>query len=179
MITCRRFDQNRASRGSTPTTSRTGRLPPLVRTLGEPHAEPRRQQGLEPGVVPLGRRHRRPVQRPAVERQPPPVGRLHLVRDRDVRVQIGVAGARVAMRERDREQPARVDLLRPAGADPCVDRLALEPADDVAHRRVVRGRDLASHRRIGDRPQRRHALDRRERQVVAGDRLACPAGTRR
>ncbi len=28
VITCRRFDQNRASLGSTPTTSRTGRLPP-------------------------------------------------------------------------------------------------------------------------------------------------------
>ena len=33
--------------------------------------------------------------------------------------------------------------------------------------------DHRRHRRVGDRPQRRHRLHRRERQVVAGDRL-CP-----
>jgi hypothetical protein len=80
---------------------------------------------------------------------------------------IGVAGARVAVCERDREQPAGVHLLWAARTETRVDRLALEPADDVTHRRVVRGRDLTCRRWIGQRPQRRHALDRRERQVIA------------
>jgi hypothetical protein len=152
-----------------------GPLAAIVRTLGEPHTEPRRQQSLEPRVVTLGHGHRRLVQRPPVEREPSPISGLHLVRDRNVRVQTRVAGARVAVRERDGEQPARVHLLGPAGTDARVDGLALEPADDVAHCSVVRGRDLTCRRRIGQRPQRRHALDRRERQVVAGDRpLARP-----
>ena len=46
------------------------------------------------------------------------------------------------MRERDGEQPVGVDLACAVVTEPRVDRLALEPADDVVHRRVVRGLDL-------------------------------------
>lgn len=63
-----------------------------IRPFGEPDSKLRDQQRLEPGVVPLGRGHRRPVQRPSIQGEPPAVDRLHLVRDRHVRVQVGVAG---------------------------------------------------------------------------------------
>lgn len=93
-----------------------------------------------------------------------------------MRVQVRVTSAGIAVRERDREETPGIDLLHAVRAHTRVDRLALEPADDVAHRRVVCFRYLARQLRVGERPQRRHALDRRERQVVAGYRLR--AGSR-
>ena len=178
VIACRRDDQNAVSAGSTPTISRTGRLSAAPAPAGRRSATPSRgdQLRLEPRVVPLGRRDRGLVQHPAVERPPPPVQRLDLVRDRDVRVQVRVAGAGVAMGERDGEQPAwRRPARTPSWPEAGVGRGLLEPGDDVADGRVVRGRDLARDARVGQRPQRRDALDRGEGQVIAGDRrLAGP-----
>ena len=102
------------SAGSTPTISRTGRLPRVRwRAFGEPDPSAARQVAFEGGVVGLGRGDDRLVQDPAVDRQPAAVEGLDLVRDRDVGVQVGVAGAGVAVGERGRDQPGDVDLPDP------------------------------------------------------------------
>ena len=59
---------------------------------------------FEGGVVGLRCRHLRLEQHPAIDGQPAPVEGLDLVRDRDVGVQIRVAGPAVAVGERRRDQ---------------------------------------------------------------------------
>ena len=54
-------------------------------------------------------------QHPPVDRQPPSVEGLHLVRDRDMGVQIRVAGPAVAVGKRGGDQAADVDLPDPFG----------------------------------------------------------------
>ena len=70
------------------------------------------------GVVGLRRRHGRLEQHPAVDGQPASVEGLHLVRHRDVGVQIRVTGSAVAVGERGRDQAAYVDLPDPVPALP-------------------------------------------------------------
>ena len=147
-----------------------------VAALGEPHPDPFDQQGFEAGVVVLGRGDLVPVQRPPVQRQPPPVRGADLVADRDVGVQVRVAGARVAVGERGRDQPGRVDLGDAVGAAPGVGGVLLQPADRVPHRLVVTRGDARGQLARRDRPQRRHALDRGERQVIARPPASAPAG---
>ena len=113
----RRVDQRSFNRGSTPTISRIGRLRRIgAGPFGEPHPQAVAEVLFEGGVVGLRRGHLRLEQHPAVDRQPAPVEGLHLVRDRDVGVQIRVAGPAVAVGERGRDQPADVDLPDPAVA---------------------------------------------------------------
>ena len=72
--------------------------------FGEPHPQAVAEVLFEGGVVGLRRRHLRLEQHPSVDRQPASVEGLDLVRDRDVGVQIRVAGAAVAVGERGRHQ---------------------------------------------------------------------------
>jgi hypothetical protein len=132
------------------------------------------QLGFQPGVVPLRRCDRGGVQRAAVQRAPPPVQGADLVGDRDMGVQIGVAVAGVPVGEGDGEQPGDVDLPDPAGTQAGVDRGALQPADRVDDGGGVRCLDLGGQSRVGQRPQRRDALHRGERQVIAGHRHPRP-----
>ena len=113
----RRVDQRWFSRGSTPTISRIGRFAGSVpgRSANRtPNAVA--EVLLERGVVGLRRGNVGFEQHPAVDRQPASVEGLHLVRHRDVGVQIRVAGPAVAVGERGRDQASDVDLpdaLRP------------------------------------------------------------------
>ena len=141
-----------------------------VAAVGEPHPDPLGEQRLQPGVVVLGGGDLVPVQRPSVQRQPSTIDGADLVRDRDVGVQIRIARAGVAVRERRRDQPSGVDLGDAVGAAAGVGGVLLQPADRVPHRLVVARGDRLGQLAWRDRPQRRHALDRRERQVVAGHR---------
>ena len=81
---------------------------------------PRDQVGFQAGVVQLGGGHRGFVQRGAVQGQPArdSVGAegSHFVAHRDVGVQVGVPGARVAVVERGGDQTGGVDLGDAVGA---------------------------------------------------------------
>ena len=93
---------------------------PLPRVGVGPFREPHPQRVAEVlfqgGVVGLRRRHGGLEQHPAVDGQPPPVEGLHLVRHRDMGVQIRVTGPAVAVGERGRDQAADVDLPDPVAA---------------------------------------------------------------
>ena len=82
--------------------------------LGEAHPKERGEVMLERSVVGFRRRDLRGVQDATVDRQPPAAQGLHLVRDRDMGVQVRVAGAGVAVGERGGDQPGDVDLAYPA-----------------------------------------------------------------
>jgi hypothetical protein len=81
-------------------------------------------------------------------------------------VQIRVTGARVPVRERGRDQPVHLDLgdatLTAAG----VGRVLLQPTDRVRDGVVVGSLDNRGDLPWRERPQRGHALDRREGQVI-------------
>ena len=112
----RRVDQRCVRRGSTPTISRTGRLPRSgARPFGEPHPEAVAQLGFQGGVVGLRRGDDGLEQHPPVDRQPPPVEGLDLVGHRDVGVQVRVAGPAVAVGERRRDQPRTSTCRTPFG----------------------------------------------------------------
>jgi len=145
----------------------------LARPLGELHAEPVAQQSLQPGVVPLGRRDGELVQRPAVQGQPapgclPPDG-LDLVADRDVGVQVGVAGTAVPVRERRRDQALDVDLPGAAAAQAGVGGVVLQPAQALLHSHLVGAFDDLGDVAGRNGPQGADALDGGEGEVVAGD----------
>ena len=140
--------------------------------VDEPHVEPVDELGLEPGVVVLRGHHLGLEEHPPVEGQPasPLAGEgLDLVRDDEVGVQVGVAGAGVAVVERRGDQPGHRYLPYAARPDPGERDLALEQGDGAAHGRLVGGGDLPGDLGRGDRPQRRDGLHRGEGQVVAGD----------
>jgi hypothetical protein len=71
---------------------------------------------LQSGVVGFRRRHRGLEQDPSVDGQPAPVKGLHLVGDRDMGVQVRVAGTAVPVGERGRHQAPHLDLPDPVGA---------------------------------------------------------------
>ena len=113
----RRVDQRWFSRGSTPTISRIGRFAGSVPGRSA-NRTPKRvaEVLLERGVVGLRRGNIGFEQHPAVDGQPASVEGLHLVRHRNVGVQVRVAGPAVPVGERGRDQASDVDLpdaLRP------------------------------------------------------------------
>ena len=172
LMWARRVDQRWFNRGSTPTISRIGRLPGRAAgPFGEPHPQRVAEVLLQRGVVGLRRGNLGLEQHPSVDRQPASVEGLHLVRHRDVGVQIRVAGPAVAVGERGRDQATDVDLPDPLRPGPGEQGLLLDERQRVLDRGLVGPFDHGRHRRIGDRPQRRHRLHRRERQVITGDRL--------
>ena len=94
---------------------------------------------------------------------------LDLVGDDEVGVQVGVAGAGVAVVERGGDESGDRDLPDAALADPGERDLALEHRERRADRGVVGRLDLAGDLRRGERPQRGDRLHRAEGQVVPGD----------
>ena len=88
-----------------------------------------------------------------------------------VGVQIRIAGPAVPVGKRRRDQTTDVDLPDPLSAGPGEQCMLLDEPQ-----RVVNGGSMGlfnhrRHPRVGDRPQRRHRLHRRERQVIPGDGL--------
>jgi len=75
------------------------------------------------------------------------------------------------MGERGRYQAADIDLPDPVRPGPSEQGVILDERQNVLDRGLMRLFDDSRHRRVGDRPQGRHRLDGRKRQVVAGDRL--------
>jgi hypothetical protein len=82
-----------------------------------------------------------------------------------VRVQIRVTGSRVPMGESCGDQTAYLHLSYPADPRPGERDLALDPTEGVLDGRMVRGLDLTSDLRVGQRPQHRDRLDRAEGQL--------------
>ena len=148
-----------------------------ARPLREPDAELGVQVPLEGGVVGLRRRDASLEQGPTVDAQPfpaPPIGPapsegLHLVGDRDVGVQVGVAGPAVAVGERRGDQPGDLDLPHPAVSLPGEQRTGLEEPQRVGDRRLVGCLHPGCYLGWCDGPQRADRLDRGEGQVVPGD----------
>ena len=81
--------------------------------FGEPHPKGGGEVVLQRGVVRLRRRDLGGVQDATVDRQPPAGQGLHLVRDRDVGVQVRVAGAGVAVGERAATNPVTLTWRTP------------------------------------------------------------------
>src|SRR4051812_39880411 len=86
------------------------------RHVDELDAEVLSEMGLERGVVGLRRGDDVLMQDRAVDRKPLTLSGLDLVRYRDVGVQVGVAGAGVAVQEGGRDQPSCLDLAGASGA---------------------------------------------------------------
>ncbi|CAL8971147.1 hypothetical protein PROP_03584 [Propionicimonas sp. T2.31MG-18] len=136
--------------------------------LDEADAEGLGEGGLKGGGVELGRGDLGLVDQVGVEGVPASVGALHLVGDDEVGVQIGVAGAGVAMGERDRDQAAGLDVadaVRPYAAE-C---LRLEVLDDLCDGLAVQLLELLAGGERGECPQGRERLRRRHSEVDAGD----------
>ncbi len=152
----RRVDQRWFSRGSTPTISRIGRFVGSV-----PGRSANRTPNdlaevlLQRGVVGLRRGNVGLEQHPAVDGQPASVEGLHLVRDRDMGVQIRVAGPAVAVGERGRDQAADVDLPDPLRPGPGEQGMLLNERQRVLHGGLMGAFDDGRNGRFGDRPQGR------------------------
>ena len=87
-----------------------------VGTFGEPDPEACPEVVFQCGVVGFRRRHRGLKQDPSVDGQPASVEGLHFVGDRDMGVQVRVAGATVPVGERGRHQAPHLNLPDPVGA---------------------------------------------------------------
>ena len=88
----------------------------------------------------------------------------------------GVAGPAVPVGERGRHQSVDVDLPDPLWPSPGEQRLLLDEPQCIGDGGSMSPLDRHRRPRVGDRPQRRDRLHRRERQVVAGDRLRAWSG---
>lgn len=90
-------------------------------------------------------------------------------------MQIGVAGPGVAVGERGRDSPARLDLTGTVTPLAREQHLSLDEGQRIEDGGVVRLLDHPGDLGGRNRPQRRHRLHRRERQVETGHcRLARP-----
>ena len=149
---------------------------PLARVGARPgleaDAEGTPQVMLQAGVVDLGGGHGCLEQDPSVDGQPLALAAgLDLVGHGDVRVQVGVAGAGIAVGEGGADQPAGLDLADALRAFTSKDGLVLQVVEGVVDRALVGTFDRGRDRLRGDRPQGADALHRREGQVIAGDRV--------
>ena len=145
----RREDHRSSSSCGNPSISRTGRLFGSWFGGGEAHVQGGDEVGFQSGVVQLGSGDRGPVEGGAVECEPAgdTVGAegLHLVADRDVGVQVRVAGAGVAVVECRGDQPGGVDLFDAVGAHAGKRRVLFE--EGRARRRRLCGGRLRRFRR--------------------------------
>src|SRR4029450_691649 len=103
--------------------------------------------------------------------EPPSIKGLHLVRDGNMGVQIRIPSTGVAGRERRGHQTRAIDRPERVSSLPGEQRVPFDEAQRVSYRSLMREFDLTCELRVGDRPQRRHRLDRGEGQVIAGYRL--------
>jgi hypothetical protein len=93
------------------------------------------------------------VQGTGIEAAPPPVRTLHLVRNHNMGMQVGIARAGVPMIEARGDRTPRSDLRYSAVPGAGEQRLPLEHADHVGDRGAVRRRDPGLQVRPGQRPQ--------------------------
>jgi hypothetical protein len=142
-----------------------------VGPIREADPQPVAKMMLQGGVVGLRRSNSRLEQHPSVDSQPAPVEGLNLVSYRHMGVQVRVTGSRVPVGEGGRHQPGDVDLTNPVPPLPGEQSVPFDEAECILHGGLVRLLDLRRDVRVGDRPQRRHRLDRGEGQVIAGNRL--------
>lgn len=84
-------------------------------------------------------------------------------------MEVGVAGAGVAMGERHRDQAAGLDVADAVRAD-ATEGLGLEILDHLGDGLVVQLLELLAGGQRGERPQGRERLRRRHGEVYAGDR---------
>lgn len=138
-----------------------------ARGSDEPDAEPLHELLLDQGVVALRRGDVEGEQHARVQAAPLPVVAHRLRRDRDVGVQVRVTGAGVQVVEGCRCQAAGVDLLEPAVPGASDRGLLLEPSQRVLPGVRVRLADLLADVVVGQTPQHRDRLRRREYQVEA------------
>ena len=117
-------------------------LPTRTGDVHEPQPQLTVEVGFECGVVRLGRGDDVLMKDRAVDRQPLALPGLNLVRDRDVGVEVRIAGTRVAVHERGRDQPTCLDLACAAGALAGEDRVRLQEVQGLEDGRVVRHLDL-------------------------------------
>ena len=137
-----------------------------------------RELGAQPSLVEVAGGLGVRVEPAAVERRPAPIGAEREVGDEHVGVQLRVAGARGAMHERRGDQPSPGDAVDARGSAPRDRGLALDVAESVLNRPVVRGADRSAHAVIADAEQHAHALGRRERQIEAWHSRRCLAAER-
>ncbi len=122
---------------------------------GELDAERLAEVGLEGGVVGLGRGGDGLVHQAAVDGEPASVGDgLDLVGDGDVGVQVGVAGAGVAVGEGGADQASDLDLTDAVGAGACEQDLLLDEGQGVVDGGLMGGLDDGGELRVGQCPQR-------------------------
>jgi hypothetical protein len=141
------------------------------RSFGEPHPQHLAEVLLERGVVGLRRGNIGLEQHPPVDRQPPSIEGLHLVRHRHVGVQIRVPGPAVAMAEGGGNEASDVDLPDALWPGPGEQGMLLDERQSLLDRSLMGPFDHSRDRRFSDRPQGRDRLHRRERQVIACNRL--------
>ncbi len=146
--------------------------------FGEPDGEGFGEAAFQGGVVDLGGGDDGLEQEASVDGEPASVEGLDLVRDGDVGVQVGVAGAAVAVGEPGGDQPGDVDLADAVVAGARVEGVGLDEPQRVADRGEVGAFDGGRGGGFGERPQGRDALDRGEGEVVAGDGGGLRAGRR-
>lgn len=147
-------------------------LPGTVRYGLPGDAEPVGQLGAEGGVVdPAGGTLL--AEEPAgVEGEPLAGGVLDLRPDHGVGVQLRVQRPGGVLTEHRDRETSGVDLVDAVGPVPCHVPVPLDPGERRLHGGVVSGEDLPLHGRVvGQGPQHRHRLGRRERGVVAPRRL--------
>jgi hypothetical protein len=115
------------------TASRAG-----VGSFGEPDAEGFGEVAFQLGVVHLGGGDVGLVEDASVDGEPASIDGLDLVRDRHMGVQVGVAGAAVAVGERRPDEAADVDLPDPTRPQPGVEGVGFDEGERVGDRRVMR-----------------------------------------
>jgi hypothetical protein len=91
-------------------------------------------------------------------------------------VQIGIPGPAVPVCERRRDQTSHINLTDPLRARPGEQRVPLDKRQRILHGVPVGTFNHGRHTLVSDRPQRRHRLDWREGQVIAGDCLRSRPG---
>ena len=149
----RRVDRRLFSRGSTPTISRIGLFAGSV-----PGRSAKRIRNVslevlfEGGVAGLRGGNVGLEQHPAIDRQPAPVQGLHLVRDRDVGVQIRVSSPAVPVGECRGNEASDVDLTDPLWPGPGEQGMLLDKGQGVPDGALMGPFNRGRHRRIGDRP---------------------------
>ena len=131
------------------------RMLPAAGPGSHAHPEGFGEVGGQCGVVYLGGGDVGLVEHPSVHRTPLPVQGLYLVGDRHMGVQIGVAGARLAVGEGHRHQPLHIDLAHAVGAQSGEQDPLLDEGQGIADGGLVAALDQPGQLRIGQRPHRR------------------------
>jgi hypothetical protein len=125
-------------------------------SFGEPHTQTVAEVLLKRGVVGLRRGNIGLEQHTPVDGQPASVEGLDLVRDRDMGVQIRIAGPAVTVGERGRDEASDVDLPDALWPSPGEQGVRLDERQCVLDGVLVGPLDHGRYCRVGDRPQRRH-----------------------